>query len=152
MISQCISIACSLLQRPLESERVHNLVDDAVEIETEFVCEALPCALIGMNSTLMSQYIKFVADRLLVRHWKFSMCLGRMGREVDSHPFPCLPRLVNCLSFCPFRLPWGTKESTMWKIPLIGWSLFPCSEYFIDMVCSISSILSFLKKLSIGID
>lgn len=40
---------------------------DAVEIETEFVCEALPCALIGMNSDLMSQYIKYVADRLLVK-------------------------------------------------------------------------------------
>lgn len=56
----------SLLQRKLDSERVHCIVHDAVEIESYFVCEALPCALIGMNSTLMSQYIKFVADRLLV--------------------------------------------------------------------------------------
>lgn len=39
---------------------------EAVEIETEFVCDALPCALIGMNAELMSQYIKFVADHLLV--------------------------------------------------------------------------------------
>lgn len=67
MISQlCIAIACSLLQRQLDSEQVHDIVHDAVKIETEFVCEALSCALIGMNSTLMSQYIKFVADRLLV--------------------------------------------------------------------------------------
>lgn len=66
MISQCIAIACSLLLRPLDSEQVHNIVHEAVQIEIEFVCEALPCALIGMNSTLMSQYIKFVADRLLV--------------------------------------------------------------------------------------
>ncbi|KAJ7954970.1 putative Ribonucleoside-diphosphate reductase small chain [Quillaja saponaria] len=56
----------SLLRRQLGSERVHSIISEAVEIETEFVCEALPCALIGMNSTLMSQYIKFVADRLLV--------------------------------------------------------------------------------------
>ncbi|XWS13570.1 hypothetical protein CRYUN_Cryun36dG0048400 [Craigia yunnanensis] len=56
----------SLLRRQLKWQQVHHIVHEAVEIETEFVCEALPCALIGMNSTLMSQYIKFVADRLLV--------------------------------------------------------------------------------------
>jgi ribonucleoside-diphosphate reductase beta chain len=39
---------------------------DAVEIEKEFVTDALPVKLIGMNSDLMSQYIEFVADRLLV--------------------------------------------------------------------------------------
>ncbi|KAK3440892.1 hypothetical protein EUGRSUZ_B01150 [Eucalyptus grandis] len=56
----------SLLQKQLHQEKVHKIVQEAVEIETHFVCEALPCALIGMNSNLMSQYIKFVADRLLV--------------------------------------------------------------------------------------
>ncbi|KAL5995854.1 hypothetical protein ACLOJK_025926 [Asimina triloba] len=55
----------SLLQKPLDWQRVHQIVHDAVDIEIEFVCDALPCALIGMNSTLMSQYINFVADRLL---------------------------------------------------------------------------------------
>ena len=43
-------------------------MSDAVEIEREFVCEALSCDLVGMNSSLMSQYIDFVADRLMVRH------------------------------------------------------------------------------------
>lgn len=57
---------CSLLRKQLHWQSVHLIVQEAVEIETEFVCDALPCALIGMNSTLMSQYIKFVADRLLV--------------------------------------------------------------------------------------
>lgn len=56
----------SLLQKQLPWQRVHHIVHEAVEIETQFVCEALPCALIGMNATLMSEYIKFVADRLLV--------------------------------------------------------------------------------------
>ncbi|KAL8223557.1 hypothetical protein R6Q57_019032 [Mikania cordata] len=56
----------SLLQKQLPLEKVNEIVHEAVEIETEFVCESLPCALIGMNATLMSQYIKFVADRLLV--------------------------------------------------------------------------------------
>lgn len=61
-----IVIAYSFLRKQLNWEKVHSLVHEAVEIETQFVCEALPCALIGMNSILMSQYIKFVADRLLV--------------------------------------------------------------------------------------
>ncbi|KAH9765318.1 Ribonucleoside-diphosphate reductase small chain A [Citrus sinensis] len=56
----------SLLRKRLHWQKVHHMVHEAVEIETQFVCEALPCALIGMNSSLMSQYIKFVADRLLV--------------------------------------------------------------------------------------
>lgn len=56
----------SLLKKQLPWQKVDEIVHEAVEIETEFVCESLPCALIGMNSTLMSQYIKFVADHLLV--------------------------------------------------------------------------------------
>ncbi|GKB23497.1 ribonucleoside-diphosphate reductase small chain A [Tanacetum coccineum] len=55
-----------LLRKQLPWEKVDEIVHEAVNIETEFVCESLPCALIGMNATLMSQYIKFVADRLLV--------------------------------------------------------------------------------------
>ncbi|KAL1806595.1 hypothetical protein DCAR_0832412 [Daucus carota subsp. sativus] len=55
----------SLLWKKLQPQKVHQIVHEAVDIECQFVCEALPCALIGMNATLMSQYIKFVADRLL---------------------------------------------------------------------------------------
>jgi ribonucleoside-diphosphate reductase subunit M2 len=43
---------------------VHSMIIDAVRIEEEFIIESLPCKLIGMNSDLMSQYIKFVADGL----------------------------------------------------------------------------------------
>jgi ribonucleoside-diphosphate reductase subunit M2 len=46
-------------------ERVYSIICDAVKIEQEFLTEALPCALIGMNSLLMKQYIEFVADRWL---------------------------------------------------------------------------------------
>ncbi|KAJ7541105.1 hypothetical protein O6H91_10G046300 [Diphasiastrum complanatum] len=56
----------SLLNKKLDEEKVHQIVCDAVEIEREFVCEALSCDLVGMNKVLMSQYIDFVADRLLV--------------------------------------------------------------------------------------
>ncbi|XP_010250716.1 PREDICTED: ribonucleoside-diphosphate reductase small chain [Nelumbo nucifera] len=54
-----------LLRQKLSEERVKGIVADAVDIEREFVCDALPCALVGMNCDLMSQYIEFVADRLL---------------------------------------------------------------------------------------
>jgi ribonucleoside-diphosphate reductase beta chain len=50
----------------LSKEQVREIIADAVEIEKEFVTDALPVKLIGMNSELMSKYIEFVADRLLV--------------------------------------------------------------------------------------
>jgi len=49
----------------LSKEKVQKIIVDAVEIEKEFILEALPVRLIGMNSELMAQYIEFVADRLL---------------------------------------------------------------------------------------
>ena len=51
-------------QKRYPKQKVHDIIKEAVEIEKEFICEALPCRLIGMNSKLMSQYIEFVADRL----------------------------------------------------------------------------------------
>jgi ribonucleoside-diphosphate reductase beta chain len=50
----------------LSKEKVQEIITNAVEIEKEFVTDALPVKLIGMNSDLMGQYIEFVADRLLV--------------------------------------------------------------------------------------
>lgn len=50
----------------LPVDLVQNIIKDAVEIEKEFVVDALPVSLIGMNSELMCQYIEFVADRLLL--------------------------------------------------------------------------------------
>ena len=46
---------------------LQNIIKEAVDLEIEFICESLPCSLIGMNSSLMSTYIKFVADRLLAQ-------------------------------------------------------------------------------------
>lgn len=54
------------LVNKLSKEEVKAIIMDAVEIEKEFILDALPVKLIGMNSELMSQYIEFVADRLLV--------------------------------------------------------------------------------------
>ena len=57
----------SRLTHRLSKKKIIEIVKNAVEIEIEFICEALPCRLIGMNSTLMTEYIKFVADRLIVQ-------------------------------------------------------------------------------------
>ncbi len=55
----------SMLQNKLPEEQVRNIITEAVTIEKEFITEALPVDLIGMNAKLMQQYIEFVADRWL---------------------------------------------------------------------------------------
>ena len=54
----------SKLLYKLSEKQLHGIIKEAVEIEQEFICSALPCRLLGMNSNLMKQYIEFVADRL----------------------------------------------------------------------------------------
>jgi ribonucleoside-diphosphate reductase beta chain len=54
------------IMNKLPKETVQKIITDAVEIEKEFVTDALPVKLIGMNAVMMAQYIEFVADRLLV--------------------------------------------------------------------------------------
>jgi len=68
------------LENRLENQKIEEIIINAVEIEKEFICEALPCNLIGMNSKLMSQYIEFVADRLAVQ-------LGNNKIYNSSNPF-----------------------------------------------------------------
>jgi ribonucleoside-diphosphate reductase subunit M2 len=57
----------SKLEKKLTQKQMEELVGEAVTIETEFICDALSCRLIGMNAELMTQYIQFVADRLLLQ-------------------------------------------------------------------------------------
>tara|TARA_X000000368_G_scaffold412347_2_gene398596 strand:+ start:524 stop:1504 length:981 start_codon:yes stop_codon:yes gene_type:complete len=54
----------SKLEKPLKKQKIHEIIKEAVEIELEFINDALPCSLIGMNNDLMKDYIRFVADRL----------------------------------------------------------------------------------------
>jgi ribonucleotide reductase beta subunit family protein with ferritin-like domain len=70
----------SKLQNKLSSDQINAIIMEAVEIEKEFICESLPCNLIGMNQKLMSQYIEFVADRLAVQ-------LGNNKIYNSSNPF-----------------------------------------------------------------
>ena len=55
------------LQKKMTRAKIYSIIKEAVEIEKEFICEALPCRLIGMNSDMMGRYIEFVADRLVVQ-------------------------------------------------------------------------------------
>jgi len=56
-----------MLSNKLSQQDIHNLIGEALEIEKEFIVDALPCSLIGMNADLMAQYLEFVADRLIVQ-------------------------------------------------------------------------------------
>lgn len=74
-----------IVQKP-SHEEITAIIRDAVAIEQEFLTEALPCAMIGMNCDLMKIYIEFVADRLLtelgcekVNIWKFKIILEVMS-------------------------------------------------------------------------
>merc|ERR1719506_3278116 len=69
-----------MLQHKLPEDVVHEIIRGAVRVEREFICEALPCDLIGMNSELMTRYIEFVADRLLT-------ALGHSKLFGASNPF-----------------------------------------------------------------
>mmetsp|Transcript_152232 Transcript_152232/g.280590 ORF Transcript_152232/g.280590 Transcript_152232/m.280590 type:complete len:344 (+) Transcript_152232:59-1090(+) len=75
--------ACLLyrkLQNPLPEDVIHAIIQGAVDVERKFICDALSCDLIGMNSELMTRYIEFVADRLLT-------ALGHSKLFGSSNPF-----------------------------------------------------------------
>ena len=57
----------SRLEKKLNKKRIYEIIQNAVEIEKEFITDAIPCRMIGMNTTLMVQYIEFVADRLCLQ-------------------------------------------------------------------------------------
>jgi ribonucleotide reductase beta subunit family protein with ferritin-like domain len=55
----------SMIKNKIPEDEVHEIFKEAVEIETEFIIDSLPCALLGINSNSMTDYIKYVADRLM---------------------------------------------------------------------------------------
>jgi ribonucleoside-diphosphate reductase beta chain len=76
----------SKLQMKLTQKEAHTLIQEAVDIESEFITDALPCSIIGMNSKMMKQYIKFVADRLLIQ-------LGYEKTYRKKNPFEFMERM-----------------------------------------------------------
>ena len=57
----------SKIENRLSQTQIYDIVKEAVEIEKEFITDAIPCRMIGMNTKLMCQYIEFVADRLCLQ-------------------------------------------------------------------------------------
>lgn len=81
--------ACALyeeIEKKLPRAKVHKIIREAVDIERQFITESLPCSLIGMNSELMTDYIKFVADRL-------SSQLGYGKIYSATNPFDFMERI-----------------------------------------------------------
>jgi ribonucleotide reductase beta subunit family protein with ferritin-like domain len=74
------------LVHKLPQSTVYDIVKEAVDIEIEFITESLPCRLLGMNSDLMTNYIKFVADRLLCQ-------MGYEKLYQERNPFPFMARI-----------------------------------------------------------
>ena len=81
--------ACLLygkIKNRLKKTQVNKIVKEAVKIEKNFITKALPCELIGMNADLMSQYIEFVADRIMVQ-------LGYSKIYNAANPFDFMERI-----------------------------------------------------------
>lgn len=76
----------SHLKNKLDETAVHKMFREAIDIETEFITEALPCSLIGMNNSLMTDYVRYVADRLVVQ-------LGYNKIYNTNNPFPFMDRI-----------------------------------------------------------
>lgn len=73
-------------EEKLSQEKVHNMVKEAVELETSFINDAIPCSIMGMNADMMDKYIKFVSDRLLTQ-------LGYEKLWNAKNPFPFMERI-----------------------------------------------------------
>ena len=71
----------SMMQNKLDPKEIEAIITEAVSFEKEFITDALPVSLIGMNADMMGQYIEFVADRLL-------MSLGNEKVYKTANPFP----------------------------------------------------------------
>ena len=76
----------SMIVKKLDTVIVKEMFIDAVNVEKEFIIDSIPCALLGMNSDLMSSYIEFVADRLLLQ-------LGYEKLFHANNPFPFMERI-----------------------------------------------------------
>jgi len=75
-----------MLKNKIDETKIHELIKEAVDIEVEFITESIPCSLLGMNNELMSEYVKFVADRLVVQ-------LGYSKIYDAKNPFPFMDRI-----------------------------------------------------------
>jgi ribonucleoside-diphosphate reductase beta chain len=88
-----------MLNEKLMERTIYSIIRDCVDIETEFINEALSCRLIGMNSEMMSDYIRFVADRLIVQ-----LGYNKLYNVENPFPFMELISLENKTNFFEKRV------------------------------------------------
>ena len=98
----------SMLQNKLTEKQVHAIIGDAVTIEKEFITDALPVALIGMNAQLMQQYIEFVADR-----WLSELGYSRIYNATNPFDFMELISLQGKTNFFEKRVGEYQKSGVM---------------------------------------
>lgn len=89
----------SMIKNRLSQVTVHEIVKDAVEVEKSFIIDSIPCALLGMNADLMTQYIQFVADRLLAQ-----LEYDTIWKVQNPFPFMNLISLENRTNFFEARV------------------------------------------------
>jgi ribonucleoside-diphosphate reductase beta chain len=75
----------SMINNKVSQKIVHDMFKDALDVEYNFIIDSIPCAMLGMNADLMTEYIKFVADRLLLQ-------LGYEKIWNSINPFPFMER------------------------------------------------------------
>ncbi len=98
------------LEHKLPTERVHEILSDAVDMEIEFIREALPVSLIGMNSDTMSEYIRYVAD-----FWLERMGYPKMYGSKNPFSFMEMLSLQGKSSFFEVRVPDYAKAGSFVK-------------------------------------
>jgi ribonucleotide reductase beta subunit family protein with ferritin-like domain len=76
------------LKNKLTTEKVHQIVREALEIEKEFIVDSIPCHMIGMNAKLMSEYLDFVANRVVLQ-----LGYESLFKEKLQNPFPFMDRI-----------------------------------------------------------
>jgi ribonucleoside-diphosphate reductase beta chain len=98
------------IENKLPREQVIQILQSALEIEKEFITEALPVSLIGMNSDLMKQYLEYVADRLLV-----DLRIGKIYNSENPFDFMTNIALDNKTNFFEKRVAEYNKSGTFDK-------------------------------------
>ena len=105
--------ACLLykhIENKLSKEAVYEIISDAVKIEKEFITDALPVSLIGMNAKLMAQYIEYVAD-----HWLHQLGYPKLYNTTNPFDFMELISLQGKTNFFEKRVGDYQKSGVMSK-------------------------------------
>jgi len=96
------------LRHKLEESRVHGIIKGAVDIEKEFISEALPVRLIGMNNQSMSEYIEFVAD-----FWTEKLGYSKIYGTTNPFPWMEMQGLEGKTNFFEGRVTEYSKAGVM---------------------------------------